>query len=202
MVVLILELTTCICSYCVSLLYENKALLVLGEENYKIRLGKFKKYDKHSKKFFFPTLSEKNKCKFYKDYILFFVPGINIVYSFITGMKKCNTIINDLKKENIIVQMNEEEKEKYECLEGSLDKISFVMFNSMDSYKSNDMVLDSVRNCESLNDDYKNQIEKDLSDYYAIQEDWYKNDVSYVVSLFGFSEREMVRKRERVYKNK
>lgn len=189
MTLIIIELLSCLSTIVTSFLYEGKVLLLLGKENYKIKLGHFKEYNEELKSSFFPVMSENvSTLKLYIDYIIFLIPGINLIYSIFKGNKKCKNIIDTLKSKDIITSMNDVEKQNYNNIKNVSEKINFILYNSMDSYKKpNIEVLNIINEWESYekNESYS-QIASDLKDYYKIKDECYEKDVSYLVSMFDF----------------
>ena len=190
---LIIELLSCLSTITISFLYEGKALLLLGKENYKIKLGHFKEYNEELKISFFPVMSENvSTLKLYIDYIIFLIPGINLIYSIFKGNKKCNNIIETLKSKDIIISMNDAEKQNYNNIKNVHKKINFILFNSMDSYKKPDTEVLNIINewdsCEK-NECYS-QIAADLKDYYKIKNECYEKDVSHLVSILSLQDKE------------
>ena len=203
LVLIILELLSCLITMTISFVYEGKGLLRLGKENYKIRLGKFEQYDEKMKCNFFPIMYSKiNKLRLYIDYFIFLIPGFNIIYSLLEGNKKYNNIIDELLSKDIIVLMNDEENQEYSNLKSIFEKINFTLFNSMDSYSKPSVNLINTINesflCEK-GESY-NQIANDLNEYYKIKEESYEKDVSYLTSIFEFEEDKEEVKVKKIYR--
>lgn len=170
-------------------MYEGKSLLLLGQEKYKIKLGCLKEYDEVLKSIFFPTINKNtNKLKFYIDYLIFLIPIVNFVYSLVKGNIKCDNIIKILKSKDIITPMNEEENAFYNEIENKIEKINFVLFNSMDSYTKDEVKLvnNTKENSYYQVNEYKNEIEDDLTECYLPRKEQYQKDISYLVSMFDF----------------
>ena len=187
---IILELLSCLITMIVSFVYESKGLLRLGKENYKIRLGKFEQYDEKMKCNFFPVMYSKiNKLRFCIDYFIFLIPGLNIIYSLLEGNKKYNNIIDELLSKDIVILMNDEENQEYSNLKSIFEKINFTLFNSMDSYsKPSVNLINNIDESFSCEKECYNQIANDLNEYYKIKEESYEKDVSYLTSIFEFEE--------------
>lgn len=189
MTLIIIELLSCLSAISTSFLYEGKALLLLGQEKYKIKLGCLKEYNEVLKSSFFPIMNKNaNKLRFYIDYLIFLIPVVNFVYSLVKGNIKCNNIIKILKSKDIIIAMNEEEKDFYNEIENKIEMINFVLFNSMDSYKKGEwkLVNNTKENSSYQTNEYNNQIENDLTECYSPREEQHQKDVSYLVSMFEF----------------
>lgn len=180
---LIIELLSCIGTGAISFIYEGKALLSLGKENYKIKLGCFEEGQEEFEKRFFPVISKKvSKFRFYSDYIIFMIPGINLIYSLIKGMKKNKNIVESLKSKDLITLMSEEEIKEYNSIKDVGTKMDFILFNSIDTYKApDDKILDNIEKCSTCEENEQGrQMAKILNEYYKNNDECYKNDMSYL----------------------
>lgn len=197
MTLIIIELLSCLSAFISSFLYEGKALLLLGNNNYKIKLGCLEEFNDVLLTSFFPIIKQNSKkLLLYMDYFIFMIPIVNFFYSLVRGNKKCNTIIQILESKNIIIPMTDREKHLYNEMKNKMDKIHFILFNSMDTYKV-DPVNDTINNNSYPMNDCSNQTEKSL-EYCSIMEEKYQKDSSYLVSMFDFKEKKEENKVKRL----
>ncbi len=184
MTLIIIELLSCLSTVTTSFLYEGRTLLLLGQENYKIKLGKLKECNEELQSNFFPTMNEDaDKVRFYVDYFIFFIPIVNFVYSLFKGNIKYSEAIKNLKSKDIIIPMNEREKCFYNEIENKMEKISFVLFDSMDSYETDE--VDNIKENKScqLNENNNQVVIDNLT-----RKKQHQKDVSYLVSMLDFQD--------------
>lgn len=192
-VAILIEMVTFISAIATSYIYEGKALLKLGEENYRIRIGKLESYDKDLEQNLFPPLyKEKKNLNFYLDFILSFIPGLNILCSHIKGKKRYKNIVDDLMNKGIIIPMTEEEIIAYTNSENVLEKIYYLVFEAMDSSKSTDADLENVGNVIDLE-------EVEISE--EIKKEAYERDISYMEAMISFESTEEKPKQKKKRKN-
>ncbi len=180
-VAILLEALTLIGTIVTSYIYEGKSLLKLGRENYKIRFGEFENYNKDLEQNLFPPFcKEKRPYKFYLECILFLIPGVNLLCSHIKGNKRYKTIVYNLSKKRIIVPMTMDEVDTYQNSEKPLEKIHYILFNSMESYKPYEIDLEGLDTCvDSIGvTEISEEVEKEA----------YERDISYIEALLSLEE--------------
>lgn len=185
----VIGVLTCLISLIITLTYEGKSILLLGKNNYKVQLGSFKNFDEEIKQNFFPPLTNNiKKTRYMKSYIIFFIPIINIIYAIIKGNKKYNDVITRLNEKNIIVKMNDKEIKEYSEINSKASKISFVLFNSIHSYKKSNITL--VKDSNEYKLENNNKVSFALIDYYKNKEKIYEKDIDYLTEMFNFKKEE------------
>lgn len=150
----------------------------------KIKLGKLKECNEELQSNFFPTMNEDaDKVRFYVDYFIFFIPIVNFVYSLFKGNIKYSEAIKNLKSKDIIIPMNERKKFFYNEIENKMEKINFVLFDSIDSYETDE--VDNIKenkSCQLNENNNQGRIDN------LTRKKQHQRDVSYLVSMFDFQD--------------
>lgn len=122
------EIVTIIGSAAITMNAAINSLLEIPKNGYKIDKNILEEYKKRR------AQEEKKKVNFFNrilGVILLLVPGVNLINASIKGNKVKKSVINDPQIKELIVPMNEKEKEQFAKTEGRLKKLSFAVFTSV-----------------------------------------------------------------------
>lgn len=119
------ELATVIGSFAIFINAGLDSVLEISKNGYKIDKSVL---DEIQKKQAEKRKQDTNLAKQVLRTILFLVPGVNLIYASINGIKIKKSVMNDPQIKKSIVPMTEDEKEQYAKMKGKLQKLAFTAF--------------------------------------------------------------------------
>ena len=122
---IIIELASVVGSIAITFNTVIDGVLEIGKSGYRIDkdiLEEIKEKDKKKK--------ERSKFKKFLDWVLLFIPGINLISTGIGYFKFKKAVMNDPQIKEVIIPMTEEEKEEYSKIKSRVAKMDFLVENN------------------------------------------------------------------------